>query len=142
LRLMTDNLARCIKTLESSLTMLEKADPESTEYEIYRNAVVKGYELSLETSGKLLRKALKQFMGAPGAIDGMPFKEIFRQSLKHGLFQDMETVERWFDYRDNRNDTAHDYGIGFARDTLGLLPHFLEDVRALEKTLGEKLGNA
>jgi hypothetical protein len=38
--------------------------------------------------------------------------------------------------------STHDYGIGFARDTLTLLPHFLEDVRDLEKTLREKLGNA
>jgi len=30
----------------------------------------------------------------------------------------LEEVERWFAYRDNRNDTAHDYGEGFANETL------------------------
>jgi len=34
----------------------------------------------------------------------------------------MEEAERWLEYRDNRNDTAHDYGEGFANDTLALLP--------------------
>ena len=30
-------------------------------------------------------------------------------------------------YRDNRNTTAHDYGVGFAEETLTLLPSFISD---------------
>jgi len=51
-------------------------------------------------------------------------------------------VTRWFAYRDNRNNTAHDYGKGFAEDTLALMPTFLADARALETTLREKLSHA
>ena len=40
-------------------------------------------------------------------------------------------VERWLSYRDNRNDTAHDYGEEFAETTLKLLPAFVEDAKAL-----------
>ena len=141
MELITDNLSRFIQTLEFSLEMLEKAKPESTDYDIFRNAVVKGYELALETSGKLLRKALKQYTGSPRNIDELVFKDVFRLALKHGLLPDEESVERWFLYRDNRNNTAHDYGIGFARDTLGLLPGFLTDVHALENRLKEKFRN-
>lgn len=36
----TDHFARRIKILESSLTLLNKAEPESIDYEIFRNAVV------------------------------------------------------------------------------------------------------
>ena len=43
-------------------------------------------------------------------------------------------------YRDNRNYTAHDYGVGFADETLKLLPSFLLDAQALEVVLREKLG--
>jgi len=131
----TDNLYRCIQTLESSLKMLNNVPPDSIEYEIYRNAVVKGYELALETSGKLLRKALKNYTGAPRSVDELYYKDVLRQAAKHGLLSDEETVERWFAYRDNRNNTAHDYGIGFARDTLSLLPGFLQDVHELEAHL-------
>ncbi len=141
MELITDNLSRCIQTLESSLAMLEKAKAESTDYEVFRNAVVKGYELALETSGKLLRKALKQYAGAPRNIDELVFKDVFRMALKHGLLPDEKAVERWFLYRDNRNSTAHDYGIGFARDTLGLLPDFLKDAHALEFRLKGKFKN-
>lgn len=34
-------------------------------------------------------------------------------------------------YRANRNNTAHDYGEGFANETLKLLPQYLQDVRQL-----------
>jgi len=44
---------------------------------------------------------------------------------------DAEVVERWFRYRDNRNETAHDYGEDFAEATLELLPVFIDDAKAL-----------
>ena len=47
---------------------------------------------------------------------------------------------RWFAYRDNRNNTAHDYGIVFTETTLKLLPQFLIDARALQQVLQDKLG--
>ena len=50
-------------------------------------------------------------------------------------------VERWFEYRDNRNDTAHDYGLVFAETTLKLLPTFLADAKALHVMLKNKLGS-
>lgn len=115
--------------------MLNKTSDDTLEYEVYRNAVVKGYELALETSGKLLRKALKKFTGSPRSVDELSYKDVLRLALKHGLLPGEETVERWFVYRDNRNSTAHDYGIGFAQDTLSLLPGFLVDVRDLEAHL-------
>lgn len=140
MHLNTDHFARCIQTLETSLTLLQRSEPESIDYEIFRNAVVKGFELTLETGGKLLRKALKAFTGSPREIDQLTYKDVLRRAAKHGLM-DTATVERWFRYRDNRNSTAHDYGVGFAEDTLKLLPGFITDARALEATLRERLGN-
>lgn len=136
----TDHFARCIKTLENSLTLLDSSEPDSIDYEIFRNAVVKGFELSLETGGKLLRKALKAFTGSPREVDNLTYKDVLRHAAKHGLL-DADAVGRWFIYRDNRNSTAHDYGVGFAEDTLKLLPGFIADARALETILRERLGN-
>jgi len=48
-------------------------------------------------------------------------------------------VERWLAYRANRNNTAHDYGEGFANDTLKLLPVYLQDVRVLANVLQKAL---
>ncbi len=137
----TAHLARCIDTLQSSLRFLQEAAPDSIEYEVFRNAVVKGFELTLETAGKLLRRALKAYAGAPRKVDEMVYKDVLRHAAKHGLIG-ADEVTRWFAYRDNRNSTAHDYGIGFAQQTLALLPGFIDDARRLEAALQQMSGAA
>ena len=65
----TDHLKRCIDTLESALVMLKKSVPGSLEYEVFRNASIKGFELTLETSGKLLRKTLRPYLATSKEAD-------------------------------------------------------------------------
>ncbi|WP_040335641.1 nucleotidyltransferase substrate binding protein [Candidatus Magnetobacterium casense] len=126
----TKHLNRCIETLESSLHFLRQSEVGSIEYEVFRNATVKGFELTLEISGKLLRKALKPFFATSATVDTLVFKDIFRYGARHGLLSTDE-VQRWLGYRDNRNDTANDYGAGFAEKTLSLLPDLIADARRL-----------
>ena len=84
----------------------------------------------LEQSGKLLRKRLANFFASNQQADRLAFKDLFRHAAKHGLIES-DAAERWLRYRDNRNDTAHNYGEDFAEDTLKLLPSFVADARAL-----------
>lgn len=135
----TEHLARCIQTLRASLELFEGAPDNSTEAEVFRNAIVKGYELAQETAFKLLRKALREYGYSSRTLNQTPIKDVLRLGAKHGLLSTAE-VERWFRYRDNRNSTAHDYGEGFAKETLTLIPGFLADVTALRERLEEKLG--
>ncbi len=135
----TDHLNRCIDTLESSLTLYRQADPGSTNQEVFRNAIVKGYELTQETAFKLIKRALKDYGHGGKKLDATPVKELLRLSATHGLMS-VEEVERWFAYRDNRNDTAHDYGEGFAMETLALLPGFIADAKTLEAILRARFG--
>lgn len=139
MNLQTEHLQRCILTLESSVSMLGQSPSGSTEYEVFRNAVVKGFELVLELSGKLLRRALREYEGNIRKVDDLYFKDVLRHAAKYGLL-DTAAVSRWFTYRDNRNSTAHDYGVAFAQETLGLLPGFIADAKALESCLREKFG--
>ncbi len=46
-----------------------------------------------------------------------------------------EEVQRWFKYRDNRNNAAHDYGQAFAEETLVLVKDFLLDIKNLKKVI-------
>jgi nucleotidyltransferase substrate binding protein (TIGR01987 family) len=110
--------------------MLEKAEKDSIDYEIARNATIKSFELTLETCGKLLRKIMKPFFATSKQADQLTFKELFRHAVKHGLLEP-EVAERWFEYRDNRNNTAHDYGESFAELTVKLIPKFLVDATLL-----------
>lgn len=139
LYLNTDHLARCRQTLESSLFMYQRAEGGSIDQEVFRNAIVKGYELAQETAFKLIKKALKAFGHSGKKLESTPVKEILRLAAVHDLMT-LDEVERWFAYRDNRNNTAHDYGQAFAEQTLVLIPGFLADVALLAETLEKKLG--
>ncbi|MCQ4346633.1 nucleotidyltransferase substrate binding protein [Pseudomonas stutzeri] len=132
-----DHLLRTAATLEQALLALEKTpSTEEILFDLYRNAAIKSFELSLETAGKLLRKALKLYTASPRSVDALVFNDVLRHAGKHSLL-DVAAVERWLAYRANRNNTAHDYGEGFANDTLKLLPGYLRDVRELASKLKE-----
>ena len=132
-----EHLMRTAATLEQALLALKHTEPtDEIMFDLYRNAAIKSFELSLETSGKLLRKALKAYGGAPRSVDSLVFNDVLRHAGKHAIFDEAE-VTRWLAYRANRNSTAHDYGEGFANDTLKLLPAYLQDVRALAAKLQE-----
>lgn len=116
-----------------------EAETDSIDQEVFRNAVVKGYELTQETAFKLLKRALKDFGHGARKLDATPVKDVLRLAASHELMS-LEEIERWFIYRDNRNNTAHDYGEGFAKETLVLLPKFIEDARSLESALRSRFG--
>ncbi|NUN15031.1 MAG: nucleotidyltransferase substrate binding protein [Myxococcales bacterium] len=137
----TDHLQRCIQTLEAALTMYHQAEAGGIQQEVFRNAVVKGFELVQETSFKLLKRALSDYGHGARALESLPIKELLRLAATHGLLS-LPEVERWFAYRDNRNDTAHDYGQGFAEETLVLLPDFVADVKTLKSTLTQRFGES
>jgi len=135
----TDHLKRCAQTLESSLRLYQLAEAGSIDQEVFRNAIIKGYELAQETAFKLIKKALKEYGHGSKTINATPVKEVLRLAAIHDLMT-VDEVERWFRYRDNRNDTAHDYGEAFAMETLVLLPAFLDDIQTLARQLDSKLG--
>jgi nucleotidyltransferase substrate binding protein (TIGR01987 family) len=126
----TTFFVRCIHALEQAHHALQETPRDVTLYDIYRSACVKEFEIILEQAGKLLKKVMAPYFATPKQADQLPFKDLFRHAAKHGLIS-TEQAERWLTYRDNRNDTAHDYGAGFAEETLVLLPQFIQDAKSL-----------
>lgn len=130
----TEYLNKCLLTLKKSYELLKQSEEGSIEFEMYRNSLVKGFEMTIEQSAKLLRKKLTPYFSSKKAVDALTFKDLFRYAVKHSLLQ-AEEVERWFKYRDNRNSTAHDYGEQFAKDTLVLIDDFVQDTLNLIKVI-------
>ena len=126
----TTYLKRCTSTLKKAFELLQKADRTEIDYDMYRSACIKEFEIIIEQSGKLLKKVLKPYFHSSKAVDMLVFKDVFRHAALHSII-DTDTCERWLVYRDNRNSTAHDYGLGFAEDTLTLLPTFITDAQTL-----------
>ena len=133
----TTYLTQHIDTLDAAFNQLQRRDPADTLYDIFRAASVKEFELVLELSGSLLKKRLRPYLASNRQADRLTFKNAFRYAAKHGLIS-VEACERWLSYRDNRNDTAHDYGEAFAETTLKLLPNFLVDARELARVIAEE----
>jgi len=133
------HLRRCIDTLDSSLMLYRQAPAGDIRQEVFRNAIVKSFELTQEVVFKLLRKALKAYGHGGKKLETLFVKDLVRLAATHGLM-DLDAAERWFAYRDNRNDTAHDYGERFAEETLALLAPFLADARQLAEVLDQKFG--
>lgn len=132
-----DYFTRCISTLEHAFNALQRHSNDDLMYDIYRAACVKEFEIILEQTGKLLKKTLKPYFASSAQVDQLTFKEIFRHAARHGLLS-VEEVERWLKYRDNRNDTAHDYGEGFANETLALLPQFILDATRINELIRQR----
>ena len=132
----TDFLVRCVNTLESAFEHLQQREPSDELYDIFRAASVKEFEIVLEQSGKLLTKRLRPYFASNRRADKLTFQNAFRHAAKHDLIS-VAACERWLAYRDNRNDTAHDYGEQFAETTLKLLPSFIDDARDLARVIAE-----
>lgn len=130
----TEYLQRCIDTLEKSYEMIQTTEEGSIDYEMYRNSLVKGFEMTLEQCGKLLKKKILPYFASKKMVDSLNFKDIFRHAFKYSLI-DEDAVNRWMVYRDNRNNTAHNYGVAFANDTLKLIDEFLTDAKNLKKVI-------
>ncbi|MDD4962593.1 MAG: nucleotidyltransferase substrate binding protein [Gallionella sp.] len=85
-----------------------------------------------------MNKCLKQYFASTKQVDQLNFKEVFRHAAKHDLIN-LDEAERWLAYRDNRNDTAHDYGEGFANETLALLPQFIVDAYRVNQAIQSQI---
>ncbi len=60
----TEFLQKCLETLEKSYSMIKTAAEGTIDYEMYRNSLVKGFEMTLEQSGKLLRKKIAPYFAS------------------------------------------------------------------------------
>ena len=128
-------LERCIQTLEAAYDLMRQQMPDDMTYDIYRAACVKEFELIEEQSGSLLRKRLRPFFASNRDVDRLTFRDVFRHAARHDLIS-CESCERWLEYRDLRNDTAHRYGRDYAERTLEILPFFIDDARDLAAIIG------
>ena len=133
----TTHARKCLATLSHALAALNKAEAVSLDYDVFRAACVKEFEIVLEQCGSLIKKSLRDYVSSPRQIGELNFKDVFRYGGLHG-FLSIAQVERWLKYRDNRNDTAHDYGENFANETLKLLPQFIIDATDLLDLIDQK----
>jgi nucleotidyltransferase substrate binding protein (TIGR01987 family) len=121
---------KCINSLEKSFELYQNAKKDAIEKNIYRSASIKEFEIILEQSAKLVKKILKDFVVSSIEIDRLHFKDVFRKASQFDLLS-LEESQRWLEYRDNRNQTAHEYGSGFAENIIEILERFIKDAKKI-----------
>lgn len=87
----TEHMQKCIETLEKSYKLLKSTKEGSIDYEIYRNSLVKSFEMTLELSAKLLKKNFSPYFASKRAVDMLSFKDIFRHAHKYSMINEEGT---------------------------------------------------
>ena len=130
----TDYIEKCLSSLELANQHLQSYKSTDDMYDIFRAACTKEFELILEQAGKLLLKILRPYFATKKEVDQLTFKDSFRYATKHGILTPEES-ERWLNYRDNRNETTHDYGDYLADRIILILPEFINDAKNFVKAV-------
>lgn len=93
----TDQLQSVLRALETALVLYERATAAqaATEQEVFRMAIIKGFEVAQELSFKLIKRRLRDFGYTSRRLEATQVKELFRLAAQHGLLS-LAEVERWF----------------------------------------------
>ena len=132
----TDQISLSVGTLELALEEMNKREPDEFIYNVYRSACIKEFEIIIELSASLMRRRMRPYFGSARRVNDLTFPQVFREAARFHLIS-LETCERWLEYREYRNITAHHYGRRFTEAALKILPALVEDTRELIIVISE-----
>lgn len=118
-----------ISSLRNAVIQLEKGiEQAETEpmKEIVRDGVIQRFEYCYELAQKMIKRTLEtQF---DEKVDTMAWNDVLRTASERGL---LTNIERWFDYRTERNKTSQTYDASVATQVYASAKKFLPDVQTL-----------
>ncbi len=125
-RLDISSLHNAVLQLEQGIEFAE-AEPAK---EIVRDGVIQRFEYCYELAQKMIKRTLEtQF---DEKVDTMAWNDVLRTAAERGL---ITNIERWFDYRTERNKTSHTYDATVAMMVYASAKKFLPDVQQLLSAL-------
>ena len=101
-----DALERANGRLGRFIALYVAVGNDRPEYDAFLAAVIKGFEFAYGQAINAIRRYVADYVLSPGQVGQMPLPDITRMAAKNGL---IGPPERWFDFRDWRNETAHEY---------------------------------
>ena len=127
------NLEEAYKTLKICYADYE-SNQNSSLLEYIADSCVKRFEYTLETAWKLAKKVFIQNYGK--TEKELSMNNIFRLMQGYGF---TENWERWRNYYQKRNDTAHEYNLVKSRKIIEIIPDFLKDTEMLIEKLKKNI---
>lgn len=126
-------LKQALQTLDKALSR-SKTAPKDLEI---RDACIQRFEYTYELSIKMIKRYLEEEMPLSEKIDQLNYRDLLRIAFETGLIQQ---VEKWFQYREARNQTSHAYNEDKAQEVYQVLPDFAEQVHLLVQQFELRLG--
>jgi len=112
---------------------LDASQPELIE-EAVAESVIQRFETCYDCLWKVLKRYLLEELGIP-EVPGSP-KPLFRLANENALLD--SRIEEWLGYAEARIGTSHDYSGVKAESALDLMENFIQDARALYKTMSKR----
>lgn len=99
--------------------------------------MIKGFEFTYGQGINAIRRYVADYVLSPGQVGQMLLPDIMRMAAKNGL---IGPLGKWFDFRDWRNETAHEYFDDEAAERIAnAVSEFHVTVAQLIRTLQERL---
>lgn len=105
-RISLDALERANACLGRFVALYEGIDAEHPHYDVFHAALVKGFEFTYGLAIAALSRYVANYVLTPGQVGQMLLPDVIRTAAAHGV---IGPPEQWFDFRERRNETAHEY---------------------------------
>jgi len=125
------SLRKAVESLEKTIRVadddafMSRLD-EDQEHAV-KAGVIQNFEFTYELCWKFMRRWLEVNLGSV-EVTGVTRRQLFRLSAENRLVGD---VDRWMEYHDARNETAHTYDESTAEDVFETANEFLADAQKL-----------
>lgn len=93
-----------------------------------RDACIQRFEYTYELAVKMIKRRLELDSAVPVEIDEMNFKDRIRLAGEKGLLTDPNL---WFQFREMRNITSHNYDLAKSEQIVQIFPDFEREISVL-----------
>ena len=135
MRLDLSSLRKAVASLEKTVRVADDdafmSQLEKDQKLAVKAGVILNFEFTYELCWKFMKRWLEANLGSVH-VTGVTRRQLFRLSAEHQLLGD---VDRWMEYHDARNETAHTYDESTAEDVFDTSQEFLSDARTLLQAL-------
>jgi len=128
LRKAVESLGKTLKVADDRAFMARLNNDQKN---AVRAGVIQNFEFTYELCWKFMKRWLEVNLGST-YVEGVTRRELFRLSVENRLLTD---VDRWMEYHDARNETAHTYDEDTAQDVFQTASNFLADAKKLLQAL-------
>jgi nucleotidyltransferase substrate binding protein (TIGR01987 family) len=131
MKLDLSSLRKAVESLEKTIKVADDdafmSGLNEDQKDAVRAGVIQNFEFTYELCWKFMRRWLEGNLGAV-YVEGVSRRQLFRLSAEHRLISD---VDRWMEYHDARNETAHTYDANTAEEVFETAQKFLVDAQKL-----------